>query len=281
MLVSSLLDRIVDNALAEDLEGGDLTTEATVDSDARAIARAVAKSALVVCGGDVFARVFYRVDPGLRVDRLLAEGASANTGDVLWEVEGSARSILMAERTALNFAQRMSGIATLARRYVQALPSGSTTRITDTRKTTPGLRALERYSVRVGGAHNHRDTLGSAVLIKDNHIEAAGGITAAIERARARAPHTSKIEIEVESLEALDEALGAGADIVMLDNFSKQDIPTAVAKAKGRALVEISGGVTLDRIAELGRAGVDVISSGALTHSAPSADIALDLERLG
>lgn len=280
MFVASLLDRIVDNALAEDLEGGDLTTEATVSADARAVARAVAKRELVVCGGDVFARVFYRVDPGLRVERLMDEGADAKPGDVLWVAEGAARSLLMAERTALNFAQRMSGIATLARSYVRALPAGSKTRITDTRKTTPGLRALERYAVRTGGAHNHRDTLGSAVMIKDNHIQAAGGIAVAVERARARAPHTSKIEVEVASLAELDQALDAGADIVMLDNFAPADIAAGVAKAKGKALVEVSGGITLERIAELGAAGVDVISSGALTHSAPSADIALDLERL-
>lgn len=280
MFVASLLDRIVDNALAEDLEGGDLTTEATVSAEARAVARAVAKRELVVCGGDVFARVFYRVDPGLRVERLMDEGADAKPGDVLWVAEGAARSLLMAERTALNFAQRMSGIATLARSYVRALPAGSKTRITDTRKTTPGLRALERYAVRTGGAHNHRDTLGSAVMIKDNHIQAAGGIAVAVERARARAPHTSKIEVEVASLAELDQALDAGADIVMLDNFAPADIAAGVAKAKGKALVEVSGGITLERIAELGAAGVDVISSGALTHSAPSADIALDLERL-
>lgn len=281
MFVSSLLDRVVDLALAEDLEGGDLTTEATVPADTRAIARAVARKPLVVCGGDVFARVFYRVDPGVRVERLLDEGTDAKVGDVLWVVEGAARSLLMAERTALNFAQRMSGIATLARSYVRALPAGSTTRITDTRKTTPGLRALERYAVRTGGAHNHRDTLGSAVMIKDNHIQAAGGIAAAVERARARAPHTSKIEVEVASLAELDQALTAGADIVMLDNFQPADVANGVARAKGKALVEVSGGITLERITELARAGVDVISSGALTHSAPSADIALDLERLG
>jgi len=281
VFVSSLLDRIVDGALAEDLEGGDLTTEATVPSDARAVARAVARTALVVCGADVFARVFYRVDPSVRVELLMDEGSDAKQGDVLWVAEGSARSLLMAERTALNFAQRMSGIATLARSYVRALPAGSKARVTDTRKTTPGLRALERYAVRTGGAHNHRDTLGSAVLIKDNHIQAAGGIGVAVERARARAPHTSKIEVEVASLAELDQALAAGADIVMLDNFAEADVATGVARAKGKALVEVSGGITLERIASLAAAGVDVISSGALTHSAPSADIALDLERLG
>jgi nicotinate-nucleotide pyrophosphorylase (carboxylating) len=281
VLIDGLLDKVVDLALAEDLSGGDLTTEATVDAEARAIGRAVARKPLVVCGADVFARTFYRVDPGLRVEEHVRDGELAKPGDVLWVVEGSARSILMGERTALNFVQRMSGIATLARSYVDALPAGSKTRIADTRKTTPGLRALERYAVRTGGAHNHRDTLGSAVMIKDNHIEAAGGIGRAVERARARAPHTSKIEVEVESLSALDEALEARADIVMLDNFRPEDIAAAVAKAKGRALVEVSGGITLERVAELSRAGVDVVSSGALTHSAPSADIALDLERLG
>ena len=281
MLIDALLDDLVGRALAEDLSGGDLTTEATVDADARAVGRAIARKALVVCGGDVFARVFYRVDPGVRVERMLAEGTDAAEGAVLWVVEGSARSILMGERTALNFAQRMSGIATQARRYVNALPSGSSTRIADTRKTTPGLRALERWAVRAGGAHNHRDTLGSAVLIKDNHIEAAGGITTAIERARTHAPHPSRIEIEVESMAALEEALSAGADIVMLDNFAPTDVPAAAERAHAAgAIVEVSGGITLERIPELARAGVDVISVGALTHSAPAADIALDIERL-
>jgi nicotinate-nucleotide pyrophosphorylase (carboxylating) len=281
VLADFMLDELVDRALAEDLAGGDLTTQAVVEPDARAVARAVARAPLVVCGGELFARCFYRVDPGLRVERHAIEGARAKMGDVLWVVEGAARAILMGERTALNFAARMSGVATEAARYVAALAPGSPTRITDTRKTTPGLRALERYAVRSGGAFNHRDTLGSAVLIKDNHIEAAGGVRAAVERARAHAPHTSRVEIEVESLEALDEALEAGADVVMLDNFRPGEVETAVARARGRALVEVSGGITLERIAELSRAGVDVISVGALTHSAPAANIALDIERLG
>jgi nicotinate-nucleotide pyrophosphorylase (carboxylating) len=279
-LSNPMLDDVVSRALAEDLAGGDLTSEAIVDPDARAVARALAKSPLVVSGGDVFARVFYRVDPGLRVERLLADGETAAAGAELWIVEGRTRSILMGERTALNFVQRMSGIATTARAYVDALPQGSPTRITDTRKTTPGLRALERYAVRCGGAFNHRDSLGSAVLIKDNHIEAAGGVTAAVTRARAHAPHTSRIEIEVESLAMLDEALAAGADIVMLDNFASADIARAVERAKGRALLEVSGGITRERIAALASAGVDIVSVGALTHSAPAADISLDIERL-
>jgi nicotinate-nucleotide pyrophosphorylase (carboxylating) len=281
VLPSVVVERIVAAALAEDLSGGDLTTEATVDEETRAVGRAIARQELVVCGADVFARAFYLLDPGVRVEAKIAEGERAAAGDVLWVVEGAARTILMAERTALNFAQRLSGIATTTRRYVDAVPHDSALRITDTRKTTPGLRALERYAVRTGGGHNHRDSLGSGVLIKDNHIEAAGGIAAAISRARQRAPHVSRVEVEVETLDALGEALDAGADVVMLDNFAPDAIALAVERARGRALVEVSGRVTLERVAELARAGVNVASVGALTHSAPAADIALDIERIG
>lgn len=280
MIADFLLTELVDRALAEDLAGGDVTSAATVAAEERAVARAVAKSPLTVCGSAVFARSFYRVDPGLRVEEKAPEGSQAAPGDVLWVVEGAARSILMAERTALNFAQRLSGIATLTRRFVDAVPQGSKLRIADTRKTTPGLRVLERYAVRTGGGHNHRDCLGSAVLIKDNHIVAAGGIRQAIERARAVAPHTSRIEVEVESLPQLDEALAAGAEIVMLDNFDAAALKGAVERAAGHALVEVSGGVTLERVKELSDAGIDVASVGALTHSAPAADISLDFERL-
>jgi nicotinate-nucleotide pyrophosphorylase (carboxylating) len=271
-------DRVIDRALEEDLASGDLTTEACVPVDARATANAVARKDLVVCGGDVFARVFQRIDSAVRVERHVEDSGRAGPGTKLWTVHGPARAVLMGERTALNLVQRMCGIATLARKYVDALPAGSKTRITDTRKTTPGLRAIERYAVRAGGAHNHRDNLGSAVLIKDNHILAAGGIKHAIERCRARAPHTSRIECEVTSLTELDEAVAAGADIVMLDNMSTDLVGQAVARVKGRALVEASGGITLERIPELARAGVDAISVGALTHSAPAADIGLDFE---
>lgn len=280
LLIDSLLDDVVTRALNEDLAAGDLTTEATISVDARAIARAVAHSPLVLAGGDVFARAFALVDRGLRVERLKADGERAAPGEVLLVIEGSARSILFAERTALNFLQRLSGIATLTRRYVDALPAGSKTRIIDTRKTTPGLRALERHAVRAGGGYNHRNDLGSAVLIKDNHIVAAGGIRQAIERARAHAPHTSRIEVEVDTLDGLDEALAARADIVLLDNFDDAAVERAVAQAAGRAVLEVSGGITLARIARLGSLGVDVISVGALTHSAPAADIGLDLEAL-
>ncbi len=280
MIADFLIDDVVERALAEDLGGGDVTSAACVAAEERAIARAVAHEDLVVCGGALFARAFYKVDPGVRVEELVAEGARARASDVLWVAEGSARSLLMAERTALNFAQRLSGIATLTRRFVDAVPKGSSLRIVDTRKTTPGLRVLERYAVRVGGGHNHRDCLGSAVLIKDNHIVAAGGVKPAIERARRYAPHTSRVEVEVESLAQLDEALAAGAEVVMLDNFSAAELAQAVARARGRAIVEVSGGLTLERVKELGDLGVDIASVGALTHSAKAADIGLDIERV-
>jgi nicotinate-nucleotide pyrophosphorylase (carboxylating) len=281
MLPRPLVDAIVERALAEDLGGGDLTAEACVDPGARARAVALAKSPLVVCGGDVFRRTFELLDPDARFERLVADGEDAADRRPIWRVEGNARALLMAERTALNLVQRMSGTATVARRYVRALPVGSATRITDTRKTTPGLRLLERYAVRCGGAHNHRDTLGSAVLIKDNHLLAAGGVATAVRRARERAPHTSKIEVEVASLAQLDDALAAGADVILLDNFDTATLREAVGRAATRSprpLLEASGGITLERIAELGATGVDLISVGALTHSAPSADISLDFE---
>ena len=282
MLAPPLLDALIDRTLDEDLAGGDLTTEACIDAEAEASGQAVARKPVVVCGGPVFRRVFERLDPAARFEAVEAEGAAVPTGAVIWRVRGKARALLSGERTALNLVQRMSGVAAMARRYVGALPPGSAARITDTRKTTPGLRALERYAVRIGGAHNHRDSLGSAVMIKDNHVVAAGGIGPAIERARARAPHTSRIEVEVASLAELEQALAARADIVMLDNFSLADVHEAVRRVRARSdgarpLLEVSGGITLERIPELAAAGIDVISCGALTHSAPAADIALDL----
>jgi len=281
VIPSVLLQQAVDRALGEDLHAGDVTSAALVGEDVQCLARAVAKQPLVACGSEVFARVFYSVDPTLRVEELVADGQQVQPGSVLYCVEGSARSVLAGERTALNFVQRLAGVATLARRFVEQLPSGTKARIVDTRKTTPGLRAFERYAVRTGGAKNHRDSLGAGVLIKDNHIAAVGGITQAIERARQGAPHSHRIEVEVESLAGVEEALAAGADIIMLDNFEPAELSLAVQKIGGRALVEVSGGVTLERISELAGAGVDVISVGALTHSAAAADISLDLELLG
>lgn len=271
-----LLDETLVRALAEDLGAGDVTTESCVPADKRATARGVARKAIVACGVPVAARVFALVDASLRFEAKVAEGAEVAEGTILWVVEGRARSILMAERVALNFTQRMCGISTATRRYVAAVPKECTTRITDTRKTTPGLRLFERYAVRKGGGHNHRNDLGSAVLIKDNHIVAAGGVRQAIESARARAPHTSRIECEVDSLEQLEEALAARADIVLLDNMDTPTVEEAVRRTRGRAFLEASGGITFERIAELARAGVDAISVGALTHSTPAADIGLD-----
>jgi nicotinate-nucleotide pyrophosphorylase (carboxylating) len=273
-----VVDRVVALALEEDLGSGDVTTEACVPPDRLAVAHAVARADLVACGGPVFGRVFTRLDASLVVEVHAPEGARVRAGARLWTVRGSARSVLMGERVALNFVQRMCGIATRTRAYADAVPAGCATRIADTRKTTPGLRAIERYAVRVGGGHNHRDNLGAAVLIKDNHIAACGGVTTAIARARAAAPHTAKVECEVDTLEQLDEALAAGADVVLLDNMTTPEILEASRRTRGRATLEASGGITLERVAELARAGADVISVGALTHSVPAADVGLDFE---
>ncbi len=272
------VDRILAAAFDEDLAAGDLTTEACISTEARAVAHACAREGVVVCGGPIFARAFMHLDPSLAVESRVTEGERADAGRQLWTVRGRARPILMAERVALNLVQRMCAIATMARGYVDAVPAGCRVRITDTRKTAPGLRALDRYAVRVGGAHNHRNDLGSGVLIKDNHVKACGGVRPAIERARAAAPHTVKIECEVDSLDGLDEAVSAGADIVLLDNMGTAEIAEAVRRTQGRVMLEASGGVTLGRIAELARTGVDAISVGALTHSVSAADIGLDFE---
>ena len=278
-LPSPLIDRAVVQALEEDLASGDLTTEACIDPATQAVAHAVARTPMVVCGGGVFAHVFARLDPSLKVETRVADGTRAVANQALWTVRGRARPILMGERVALNLVQRMCGVSTQTRTFVDAVPPGCKTRITDTRKTTPGLRALERYAVRVGGGRNHRDDLGAAVLIKDNHVAACGGVRAAIERARDSAPHTAKIECEVDSLDQLDEALAAGADIVLLDNMPTDVVREAVERSRGRVQLEASGGITLARVAELARAGVDAISVGALTHSVPAADVGLDFEK--
>lgn len=278
-----LIDDIIDRALAEDLAGGDLTSEATVSADRSARGVFVARSELVVAGLPIARRVFHRLDPEVSAQLHVGEASLATKGTALMTVSGRARVLLAGERVALNLVQRMAGVATVTRSYVAAIPPGTRLRIADTRKTTPGLRILERYSVRCGGGHNHRDMLGSAVLIKDNHLVAAGGVRPAVERARAYAPHTSRIECEVETLEQLAEALDAGADAVLLDNMDDALVTRAVALVRARSggdrvFIEASGGITLGRIPSLARTGIDVISVGALTHSAPSADVALDLE---
>jgi nicotinate-nucleotide pyrophosphorylase (carboxylating) len=266
---------LLDLALQEDLCGGDLSTESTIAEGAWATAFAIAKSPLVLSGAEIFSLSFYAVDAYCRVQQFVAEGELVEPGTKLFQIDGPTHALLKAERTALNFLQRLSGTATLTRQFVDA--AEGRLRICDTRKTTPGFRSLERKAVRHGGGHSHRDNLGSAVMIKDNHIAASQGIKKAIAKARAYAPHTCRIEVEVENLEQLEEALSAGADIIMLDNFAEADAKTAIARTAGKALIELSGNMTLERISELSTWGADLVSVGALTHSAPAADISLKI----
>jgi len=272
----TILAETVRRALSEDIDRGDITTEACVEPTAVGTATLNARERVVVCGLPVLEEVFAQIDLLVDVDSHVQDGDVVEAGTSIATLCGPATSILLGERVALNFLQRLTGVATMTRLFVDALPDGSATRITDTRKTTPGLRAFERYAARCGGGHNHREDLGAGVLIKDNHIAAAGGCTAAIERARAYAPHPCRIECEVDTLAQLEEALAAGADIVMLDNFNDDQVRDALALIDGRAIVEVSGGITLERVAALGALGVDVISVGALTHSSPACDLGLD-----
>jgi nicotinate-nucleotide pyrophosphorylase (carboxylating) len=272
----TVLEATVRQALAEDIDRGDVTTEACVSPTTMGAAVLHARERVALCGMPVLEEVYRQVDPLVDVDPMAADGDIVASGAPIAALAGPAVSILLGERVALNFMQRLTGVSTMTRRFVDALPADSATRIADTRKTTPGLRALERYAVRCGGGFNHRADLGAAVLIKDNHIAAAGGCRQAIERAKAYAPHTCRIECEVDTHEQLEEALAAGADIIMLDNFDDEAVARAIATVDGRAIVEASGGVTLERVSVLARLGVDVISVGALTHSAPSCDLGLD-----
>jgi nicotinate-nucleotide pyrophosphorylase (carboxylating) len=267
---------IIDAALAEDLASGDVTTRASVPKDIHVRARLLAKAPLVVSGLAVARAVFARVDPRIEFEAHARDGDAAPPGGVLASLSGGAHPLLAAERTALNLLQRMCGVATLTRAYVDA--AAGRCRITDTRKTMPGLRALDRYAVRCGGGHNHRNDLGAGVLIKENHIRAAGGVSAAILAARQAAPHTLRIECEVTDLSELREAIEARADALLLDNMDDAAIAEAVAITAKRALLEVSGGVGLERIAALSSLGVDLISVGRLTHSAPAADVSLLFE---
>jgi nicotinate-nucleotide pyrophosphorylase (carboxylating) len=266
---------IIDLALAEDVGRGDLTTEATVAADASAGADLVQKAPGVVCGLPVVEAVFARLDPNVRVERLVAEGSWGEQRTVA-RVSGPARAILTGERTALNFLQRLSGVATASRAAAE-LVAGTQATVIDTRKTTPGLRVLEKYAVRVGGCRNHRAGLDDGFLIKENHIRAAGGITAALAAARARASLVQLVEVEVTTLDELDEAIAAGARVVLLDNFTPDGLRRAVARAAGRVRLEASGGITLANLAEVARTGVDYISLGALTHSAGVLDFSLEV----
>ncbi|MEM9454922.1 MAG: carboxylating nicotinate-nucleotide diphosphorylase [Myxococcota bacterium] len=267
------VDAVIERALGEDLHGGDITSSATVPPDLKVEARLVAKASLVVCGLFVAGRVLSRLDGSLRFSAQAADGNAVEAGNTLATVEGNARALLAGERTALNLLQRLSGVATLTRAFVDA--GEGKVRICDTRKTTPGLRRLQRYAVRCGGGHNHRNDLGAGVLIKENHIRCAGGVEAAVRLARKRAPHPLRIECEVTDFAELDAALEAGADVVLLDNMDDERVKAAVARVDGRAVVEVSGGITQSRVPALAAAGVDVISVGALTHSAPAVDISM------
>ena len=275
------LDLFIDRALEEDSVGADVTTNALIPTHLEARAFLVPKEPGILAGLEVAAAAFRRVDPNLVFTQQLLDGDRVEGGEIAATVAGSMASILTAERTALNFLQRMSGIATLTDQYVNAV-DGTTASITDTRKTVPGLRLLDKYAVSIGGGRNHRMSLADGVLIKDNHLAALAGegvnLAQAIRRARARAPHTVKIEVEVESIEAALAASNAGADIVMLDNMSPEEMHSAVNQIAAECTVEASGGITLVNVADVAKSGVDIISVGALTHSPPAMDISLDYE---
>lgn len=277
----ALLNRIIDGALAEDLAWGDLTTDSLVDPSQTGVGRIVAKEDGVLAGIEVAALAFTHADPTLEVEIGVADGCRLTPRTTLATVRGHVASILRAERVSLNFVQRMSGIATATASYVAAT-AGTAARIVDTRKTTPGLRVLEKYAVRVGGGVNHRFCLSDGVLVKDNHLAAlrarGRGFREAVALARARVPHMVKIEVEVESLAEVREALEAGADVILLDNMSPEEMRRSVDLIGGRAMTEASGGITLATVRAVAESGVDLISVGALTHSPRALDISLDLE---
>lgn len=279
-LSARAIDAVITLALAEDMPFGDLTSTAFLPADATAHAQLVAREPGVLAGGEVFARAFAAVDPGVVVSLHTDDGARFAPGDVLASVQGPARAILGAERVALNLIQRLSGVATLTSQYVAAVV-GTGVRVTDTRKTTPGLRALERHAVRCGGGHNHRFSLSDAVMAKDNHLAVLGdspeALTQAIRTARERLPHTTHIEVEVDRIEQIAPVLAGGADTIMLDNFSLEDLRRGVELIDGAALVEASGGVSLETITGIASTGVDLISVGALTHGARALDLGLDM----
>lgn len=256
---------------------GDITTDTLINKNSRGRAIIVAKEEGVVAGVDVAKEVFRLIDETISFEALKEDGDTVKVGEKIAKIEGSANSLLKAERLALNFLQRMSGIATKARQYADAVEEFNV-KVVDTRKTTPGLRILEKYAVRTGGCYNHRYNLSDAVLIKDNHIKAVGGVKEAVEKAKTDIPHTMKIEIEVENIQQLQEALDAGADIIMLDNMDIETMKKSVALTKKKALLEASGNMTLDRVKEVAASGVDIISVGELTHFIKSMDISMNIE---
>lgn len=273
---SCRVDHLIDLAFEEDIGPGDISTTFIHGILRQGQGRIMAKQDLVVAGLDVARRVFEKLDPHVAFSAKCADGEAIEKGRVMAEVRSSLRVLLMGERTALNFLQRMSGIATHVRAHVGLL-SGTAVRLVDTRKTIPGWRVLEKYAVRIGGAHNHRMGLFDGVLLKDNHIAAAGGIAKAVHTVRSNVSHLCRIEVEVTSMDEVAQALEVGADIIMLDNMETDEIRAAVRMINGRAVVEVSGGVVKDRLRELADTGIDIISAGALTHSAVAVDISMKI----
>jgi nicotinate-nucleotide pyrophosphorylase (carboxylating) len=270
------IDRLIDLALEEDAAFGDITSQSIFPTDHVSQAQILAREDMVVCGLEVAKQVFRRVDPAVKISCKASDGDQVENGSTVLLAEGPTISLLTAERTAFNILQRLSGIASLSQRFADAaIRAGTGVRIVDTRKTTPGWRFLEKYAVRCGGCHNHRSGLSEHVLIKENHITAAGSLGKAVRLARDYAPHCAKIEVETETLNDVREALEAGAEIIMLDNMSPMQIQQAVALINKAAIIEISGGIKLDTIEDYALPGVDVISVGGLTHSAPAADFSM------
>ena len=271
-----ILDSLIRKALEEDLGSGDLTTNATIDPDLKGRASLLARETLVLAGLPVFIKVFRMLSVEIISEDYFEDGQVVQEGEKICQITGPANAILKGERTALNFLQRMSGIATLTKTYVDKVGLQKV-RLVDTRKTAPGLRLFDKYAVRLGGGFNHRIGLYDGVLIKDNHISAAGSITNAVDLAKRKVPHTIKVEVEVEDLEALEEAIQAGADVVLLDNMSPHRLKEAVRLSNGRVPLEASGGINLKNIEQIAKTGVDIISVGALTHSAKAVDISLEM----
>jgi nicotinate-nucleotide pyrophosphorylase (carboxylating) len=279
---AAAIEKIVRAALEEDAPWGDITSQTLIPAAAMVAAQLVAREPGVFCGQDVFAAAMHWTDASIKTEFLVEDGAPFAPGETLATVQGSARGVLQAERVALNLVQRLSGIATMTAKYVAAA-AGTKARIVDTRKTTPGLRVLERYAVRCGGGHNHRTSLSDAVMAKDNHLailksSTSGSLTEALIAARAKLPHTVHVEVEVDRLDQIAEVLAADVDTILLDNFTPEQLREGVALIAGRALVEASGGVTLESIPAIAATGVDVISVGALTHSVRALDLGLDIQ---
>ena len=266
----------ISNALREDIGPGDLTTEALIQPDIEGKAELIAKELLILAGIEVAREVFHQVNQDINFLGRHTDGEVLSSSTVIATISGPLRSLLTAERVALNLLQRLSGIATLTRQYVNGI-EGTKARIVDTRKTTPGLRALEKYAVRIGGGKNHRFGLFDGILIKDNHIAAVGSLTEAVKKAREKAPHTLKIEVETENLDQVREAISAGAEIIMLDNMDIETMKEAVKLINGKALIEASGGINLNNVRQVAETGVDLISVGAITHSARSMDISMEI----